>query len=319
MDDMVGLLWSQLGWPLIRLTFFISLGILVGNFIEALNWTSRMAKLSAPLIRAGNLSDVSGASFSLSFFSGVSGNTMLAEAYDQKRITKTELVLGNLFNSLPAYFLHLPTMFFITVPLIRGAAVVYVGLTLLAAFLRTFLVLFIGRFVLPKRDRVCIDCEIRRGEKISAESAWRKTLSRFKLRILRVMMFTVPIYTSFVILKQFAFFAWLEGLIASHLSFLTWLHPESLGVIVFQVVAEFTAGLAAAGVLLESGTMNGREIILALLVGNILSSPVRGIRHQFPVYAGIFTPKLALELIFYSQAFRVGSMILVASGYYFLG
>ncbi len=316
---MVAFLWTQLGWPLIRLTFFISLGIMVGNFIEALNWTSRMAKLASPLIRLGHLSDVTGASFSLAFFSGVSGNTMLAEAYDQERISKMELILGNLFNSLPTYFLHLPTLFFITVPLIKGAAFVYVGLTLVAAFLRTSLVLLIGRLILPKPEKVCIDCEIQRGERISAENAWRKAYNRFSRRIRRVMMFTIPIYASFVFLNQFGFFAWLEELIARHISFFAWLHPESIGVIVFQVVAEFTAGLAAAGVLLESATMTGREIVLALLVGNILSSPVRGMRHQFPVYAGIFTPKLAVELIFFSQAFRVGSLILVTCGYYFLG
>lgn len=318
MDDMFGLLWAQLGWPLIRLTFFISLGILVGNFIEALNWTSRMAKLSTPLIRLGHLSDVSGASFSLAFFSGVSGNTMLAEAYEQNRIPKLELVLGNLFNSLPVYFLHLPTLFFITVPLIKGAAIVYVGLTLLAAFLRTSLILVIGRIVLKKPDRVASASAINHGEKISLKNAWRKTLVRFSRRIRRVMLFTVPIYVSFFILKRYGFFAWLEELIAHQISFLSWLHPESIGVIVFQIVAEFTAGLAAAGVLLESGTMTAREIILALLVGNILSSPVRGMRHQFPIYAGIFTPKLAVELIFYSQTFRVGSLVLVTAGYYYL-
>jgi len=58
--------------------------------------------------------------------------------------------------------------------------------------------------------------------------------------------------------------------------------------------------------------------VLALLVGNILSSPMRAVRHQFPFYAGVFQPKLAVELITYNQAFRTGSIILVGIFYYFL-
>jgi hypothetical protein len=77
--------------------------------------------------------------------------------------------------------------------------------------------------------------------------------------------------------------------------------------------------LAAAGSLLDAGSISNRDLVLALLVGNVLSSPMRAIRHQFPYYAGIFSPRLALELIFYSQTFRAMAMIIVGAGYYFLG
>ncbi len=91
-----------------------------------------------------------------------------------------------------------------------------------------------------------------------------------------------------------------------------------MGIITLQIAAEFTAGLAAAGALLEAGNMSYREIILALLVGNILSSPIRAIRHQFPYYAGIFKPKVSAELIFYNQLFRVGSLMIMGCFYFFL-
>ena len=44
--------------------------------------------------------------------------------------------------------------------------------------------------------------------------------------------------------------------------------------------------------------MSIREIVLVLLIGNILSSPIRAVRHQYPYYAGIFKPVLAAELLF---------------------
>ncbi len=312
------LIWHGLGWPLVRLIFFVSVGVLVGNFIEALNWTHGMARLAAPLIRLGHLSDISGASFSMAFFSGVSGNTMLAEAYEQKRISKKELVLANLFNSLPTYFLHMPTLFFITAPLIKGAAFIYVGLTLAAAFLRTAAVLFIGRLLLPEKPEGCVTCALGRNQVSTFKQAVHKAWQRFRIRIRRVLLFTVPIYTAFFLLGRYGLFNALEQMIARHTDILSWLRPESLSIVVFHIAAEFTAGLAAAGALLDAGTLNYREIVLALLAGNILSSPVRGIRHQFPFYAGIFTPRLAVELIIYSQSFRTASLCLVAVIYYFL-
>ena len=122
-------LWTGLFWPLIRLTFFISVGLFVGNLIESLHWTRYAAKLAAPLARRARLKDISAASFSLAFFSGIAANTMLSEAHDKGNISDRELVLSNLFNSLPTYFLHLPTIFFIAAPFIGSAAAVYVGLT----------------------------------------------------------------------------------------------------------------------------------------------------------------------------------------------
>jgi hypothetical protein len=98
---------------------------------------------------------------------------------------------------------------------------------------------------------------------------------------------------------------------ADHLAFLSWLSPAAISIIALHVAAEFTAGLAAAGALLADGTMNNREIILALLVGNILSSPIRAFRHQFPYYAGIFKPGLAMQLILFSQSFRLISIVTV--------
>ena len=38
------------------------------------------------------------------------------------------------------------------------------------------------------------------------------------------------------------------------------------------------------------------------MVGNILSTPMRAIRHQLPAYAGFYRPALALRLILPTRA-----------------
>ena len=104
---------------------------------------------------------------------------------------------------------------------------------------------------------------------------------------------------------------------ASDGGFLFWLPPESLSILISQLAAEFTAGLAAAGALLDAGTLTVKEVVVALVLGNILSSPIRAFRHQFPYYAGIYKPALALKLIVFNQGLRVSSLLAMGSIYYF--
>ena len=313
--DTLALLWRELGSPLVHLLAFISIGLIVAGFIEALNWTKKMSVVAAPIIRFGHLSDLTGAAFSMAFFSGVAANTMLSEAYDQGKLSKKELLLANMFNSLPAYFLHLPTTFFLTLPLIKGATFLYVGLTLGAALLRTLGIAVLSHFLLGPRN-LSRDHGRREVEKVSFRLAAQRALARFKKRIRKILRLTLPIYIIFFGLSEAGMFQLLEEFLAQHLTCLSWLSPKAISIIALQIAAEFSAGLVAAGALLQDGTMNYKEIVLTLLIGNVLSSPIRAVRHQFPYYAGIFKPRLAVQLIVFSQSFRAVSIFLVAVLYY---
>ena len=297
-------LWAGLLLPLLRLTFFISLGLFVGNLIESLNWTHAVARAASPLTRLARLKDGSGASFSMAFFSGAAANTMLSEAYDKGELTDRELMFSNLFNSLPTYFLHLPTIFFITVPFIGAAAFIYVGLTLASAFLRTGFIVFLGRLLLTPPPEGCVPCRLDEGKSKNWREALAKTWKRFAKRIQKILIITVPIYVLIFFLNRFGVFSILEKYMAEHVHVFSWLPPQALSIVVFHVAAEFTAGLATAG---------------ALLLGNVLSTPMRAFRHQFPYYAGIFKPRLALKLVFYNQILRAGSIVLVGAVYYVVG
>ncbi|MBM9616043.1 hypothetical protein JWJ90_17375 [Desulfobulbus rhabdoformis] len=311
-------LWLHLGWPLTRLLLYLAIGLLVALFIESLNYTRKLAVVARPLTRFGHLAPITGASFSLCFFSGMAANTLLAEGYEQQKISRKELILANLFNSLPANFLHLPTTFFIAAPIIKGAAVVYIGLTISAALFRTLCIAVIGRILLPRQNGEPQAGELPPDPANPFRTALKNTLKRFKRRIRKIVTYTVPIYILFYFLNEAGFFQVAEQFIGAHLSWMSWLTPQALSILTFQMAAEFTAGLAAAGSLLASGAMEAKEIVLVLLIGNVLSSPIRAIRHQYPYYAGIFKPGLAAQLIFFSQSFRALSIALIAFLYYTL-
>jgi len=315
-QDLITQIWPQVIWPILRITFFITVGLFIANMIESLNWTHRLATLARPLIRIGRLSSITGASFSVAFFSGVSANSMLAEAFDQKKMGVDELIFANLFNSLPRFFLHLPTVFFLTAPLIKGAALIYVGLTFSAALLQTFLVVLGGRLFLPiKKYEEQPSRQARK--KTSWKQAFEKSVKRLRKRIIKILKFMIPVYTLFFLLNRFGFFTQLEDFIANRAWFLSWLNPQSLGIVILHISAEFSAGLAAASVLLAENSLSYRDVVLALLAGNILAAPIRALRHQLPYYTGIFPPRLAVILVGVSQSIRAFCVILIAICYYY--
>lgn len=314
-QDLLTAIWPQLVLPIFRLTLLISLGLFLANIIESLNWTHRLATLARPLIRLGNLSAVTGASFSVAFFSGVSANTMLAEAFDKGQMTKTELILANLFNSLPRFFLHLPTVFFLTVPLIKFGALLYVGITFSAALLQTFLVVTAGRILLENRGDSSL-APVQNTQKTSWRDALTRSGKRLKKRIPKILKYMVPIYILFFLFNRYGLFVEIENFIAHRAWFLSWLNPQSLGIVVLHVTAEFSAGLAAASVLLAENSLTYKEVVLALLVGNILSTPIRAIRHQLPYYTGIYSPQLAIQLVTISQVLRASCVVFTAIMYF---
>lgn len=311
--DLGTLVYRKLLKPLLRLTLFIAIGLFVGNLIEALQWTRQLGRVTRPLIRWGRLNDHSAVAFMAAFFSGVTANTLLVNAYKDRAITRKELFFSNLINTLPSFFLHLPTTFFILLPLVREAGVLYLACTLSAAILRTLTILTVSRITLPTRDLEPVKLPANSGE----TGLWRTTWEKFKRRFRRILIWTIPIYTLFFFLNQFGAFRWLERGLAGLFSF-TIVPVEALTIIAFQVMAEFTAGAAAAGALLAAGTLSIKQTVLALLIGNVISTPVRALRHQLPYYMGIFTPRLGIYLLSVGQLVRASSVVLALFLFYWL-
>ena len=126
--------------------FFITVGLVAGQVIEAAGWTKKLAIVAAPLFRFGNLGERCSAAFTTAFFSGVAANAMLVEFYNEGKISRKQLFLSNFVNQAPAFFLHLPTTFFIVIPLTRWAGALYFLLTFAAMVFRTALFLIYGHF-----------------------------------------------------------------------------------------------------------------------------------------------------------------------------
>ena len=312
---------SRLLWPLTRLMLFITIGLLVGQIIEVSGWIKPMAVLARPLFRFGHLGDHCSAAFTTAFFSGVSANAMLLDFFTEGYITRRQLFLSNFINQLPAFFLHLPTTFFIVIPLTGWAGALYFLITFMAVLLRTVLFLVCGRLMLPSpaKNKGGAAAQTTPASKKKAWSdIWNRIKSRLPRRFARITVYVIPIYTLVYVLNAMGIFKVLREALAGYV--VTSVMPmESLSVIILSFAAEFTSGFAAAGALLEAGVLTVKQTVLALLIGNILAFPVRALRHQLPRYIGIFSPRMGTQILLMGQGFRVTSIIVVGIIYYFVG
>lgn len=307
---------SRLIYPLLRLLFFIILGLTAGQVIESLKWTESLSVVARPFFRFGNLGERCSAAFTAAFISGVTANAMLISFYKENQISKKQLFLSNFVNQLPAYFLHLPTTFFIVLPLTGKAGVIYFVLTFTATLLRTSLFLLYGRLTL-KNSMTCNTLPDRERQKGKKQTLWETIRMKLPSRTANIAVYVLPMYISVFVINGLGLFAKANTFVASHIS-LTFLPIESLSVVVLSFAAEFTSGFAAAGALLNAGLITVKQTAMALLIGNILAFPIRALRHQLPRYIGVFSPKMGTQLLLMGQMFRILSLSVVGILYYYL-
>ena len=313
------IIFSRFVVPLFRLMIFITIGLLVGQIIEARGWTKTLAVIARPMFRFGNLGNHCSAVFTTAFFSGVAANAMLLDFYKEEKITRGQLFLSNFINQLPAFFLHLPTTFFIVIPLTGLAGALYFLITFIAVVFRTVFLLVLGRYWLPRpapEDTDKIHAAPRKMD-LNVKQIWDRLKSRLPRRISSIAVYVLPIYTLVFLMNAMGLFSWLREALSGYVV-TTFMPMESLSVIILSFAAEFTSGFAAAGALLDAGVLTIKQTVLALLIGNILAFPIRALRHQLPRYIGIFSPKMGTQLLLIGQGFRIMSIIIMGGLYYFV-
>ncbi len=304
--------------PLLNIFTGLALGVFLASLLEAFNITKQIAKITKPFVRYAHLSDVSAAAFAVALFSPASANAMLGEALYDKKLSEKEVIISNLFNSLPSTLTHIPTFFLMSFALIGKAAVIYTLISMCTAVCRTVATIFVGRFLLPASNVRTLGVTQKFAEEIppwqkALQSAWK----RFKKRMPRMLFIGIPIYFVMYYLQHFGYFDLFEKFLVENLGF-DFLKPESISIIVFYMAAELRASLIAGGTAYQAGSITANEVVLALLIGNVLSTPMRGIRHQLPAYASYYPTGFAVKLIFYNQFSRITSLALVAVLYYII-
>lgn len=301
-------------WPLCRLLLGLAAGLLIANLLESLRWTDFLAKITTPISRLGHLGPASTSAFALAFISSTAANGLLSEKYDQGVISLRELVIASMFNGLPSFLTHTPAIFFLAWPALGSAACAYVGLTLTATLIKLGITILLGRIILATPDNSAMSEVIqtkpaRLPQRLRA--GMRQAWQRFCRRMPKMILATAPIYLLVYYAQSRGLFNIMENWLADHLSWLAIVKPQALGIVILQLAAEMGAALGAAGAALQEGALAPRDVVLAMLAGNVLATPIRALRHQFPAYAGFYRPGTAIAMITANQSLRGACMIAV--------
>ncbi len=308
-------LYSRLFLPLLRLTLAVGVGLLLGIIIENAGLAARIGRLFAPFLRFGHLKEASALAFTTAFFSAVSASTILMNAHQDKAIDRRELMISALILTFPAFFAHLPSMFFIITPFVGILGLYYLLILLSADILRTAAFLLAARLTLPPYAPAPAPTA---QERPGWSQIWQDTRKKFLSRLYNILVITIPIFVLVFLAQEGGAFEWLREQFTSSLAGIR-LPVEAFSILAFSLAAETTGGFAAAGALLSSQALSSGVVLFTLVLGTILSSPMRAVRHQLPYYLGIYTPALGLKLMVLSQIFRTLSLLPFLLMIYYVG
>lgn len=298
------------------------LGLILAELIVVYDAAERIAFVARPITRFSHLSDATGASFMMAFFSAASANSMLAGYYHDGVIEKRELFVASLVNSFPATTMHWRSLLPVLIPLLGFTGLAYFGLLMLVGLLKTALVMAAGRLLLPGRpgakaaEIIFEDLRVGIGSvskdrphfgdalKISARAA--------RPKVVRVVKMTTAIMFLVSVLIQVGAF----DLLSQQLSGIGGLLPlPAAGIsIIAAQFAGYIAAYTVAGGLLAAGEVTGKEVVVTLMIGNVITSAGWAVRWLIPSHAGIFGPRIGTELVICSTGLRNVLMILVALG-----
>ncbi len=309
-------LWSKLVLPIARLTCYLTIGLSIGLLVESMGWSEKLAALVKPVTSFGRLKKEASAAFVSAFISGIVANTMLMGYMQEGRLTKRELVLGYIMNNgLPIYLVHLPSTFFIVVSIAGDAGLTYLGITFIAACLRTTFAALYSRIA----SKALIDepTTLSPDNQSKVDREKPRLIKKLLDRLVRIILYTIPIYVIVFLVNQWGLFKALRKVAAGSIA--TDFYPvQEASIVIFTLAAEFSSGFAAAAALMNGGALTVKQASIALVLGTIAAAPVRAIRHQLPTHTGIFSIGLGTELLILSQGLRIISLIIVLLPYGFL-
>ncbi len=293
--------------PMLRLLGFVTFGLLAALLIETLGWTVALGRLAAPLASWAHLPQVAVASFITALVSNPAANAMLSEALEKKTLSPRALLGANLLNgSWPSFIVHLPSTLVVATSFAGRAGLAYVAIMFTAATLRLVGAAFLGRLILPPVVTEAPDAPAQKRKPL--REIWPDLRKRLTKRVITLLSVAAPIFFLITYAANLGLFAELQDFSATHFPD-SFLPVEAATLIVFSLTAEFSSGFVAAGALLQNNTLTMAQAAAALVIGNIIATPIRVIRWQLAAFIGFFQLKLALILILCNQAFRVISLI----------
>ncbi|WP_340818577.1 nucleoside recognition domain-containing protein [Methanolobus sp. WCC4] len=281
----------------------IVVGTIIMDILVEMGWVKKLGFLASPVMRFGNLREELGVSFLTSFGSSAAGNSMIAKLHDNNYIDRKETIIATMVNSFPSSIVLSRDLLPVVVVLLGSTGLIYLGIVVLIGFLKTLMALVAARVLLEPKPYGEIHANI---EKVPFMQALEKASKRSGKSLKKIVLTMAVVSIIVFQLMETGIFDWVSSLMSN--SFLIGYVPAEGLPIVAGWFASNIAAYTIAGNLLTAEMLTPKDVILALIVGRILASVPR-IKSMLPYYAGIFSPRLGVKIMFVSLMMQNGIMV----------
>ena len=286
---------------MVRIVPVIAIGILATSFAVNIGLMRKFDRLIKPLSSKANISAVSALSVVTCTFSTTAGYSMLVDGLNEKMISEREVIATTVISSFPSILSHLFTYFVPVVIPILGLTTgsIYVCLVGFAAFLKTCFGIFLARLWLKdansfsskpllstNHDNAPIE-----DKKHELNKSAKSTYKMLK-RIVPTMFITLFLVSVAMELNLFDSFSTIFGPLTNILE----LESEVVLISATEIVNTY-AGMILAGSLLGEGLISTKGVLIALLLGNVVSFSARFVKHSLPLHVSLFGPKLGSKTV----------------------
>jgi len=286
-----------------RIVPVIAIGILATSFAVNVGLMKKFDRLIKPLSSKANISTLSALSVVTCTFSTTAGYSMLSDGLNEKMISDREVIATTLICSFPSTLSHFFPFFMPVVIPILGLATgsIYVCLVGLAALLKTCFGIFLARIwlndanVFSAKPQLSTNHDNARapvGDKKSALNKSAQSTYKMLKRIVPTMFITLFLVSVAMELNLFDSFSAILGPLTNILG----LESEVVLISATEIVNTY-AGMILAGSLMGEGLISTKGVLIALLLGTVVSFSARFVKHSLPLHVSLFGPKLGSKTV----------------------
>lgn len=283
---------------------FMVIGILLASTAVEFRIFNRLFPVMKPVLHHAHFTPHSGIAFITAFGSPVTAVAMMAEFYNEKKITQKEALLATVATWFPqtvyeAFAYIAPTI----VPVLGMVGIAYLSLFVLNGMVVAVLMVIAGRVLLTRNDSEFVTEG--GGEKVVLGTALKRSVNSSLLLLKRIVVIALPVSIVAFVLIDLGLFDALPG-------YLGWMPipPEALAVIPLELANPMAAYIVLAD-LMDAGIIDFKLALLTLLVGNLLVSLRYILTHRLPYYSGIFGPVMSVKVISVSAGLQLGLTVLM--------
>ena len=285
----------------IKIVPIIAIGIFATGLAVNLGLMRKFDRLVKPLSAKARISGTSALSVLTCTFSSTAGYSMLSEGLNNKRISEREVIAVSLITSFPGILSHLFTFFIPVVIPILGftTGVIYVCLRGFVALLKTCLGIFLARLWLKDIDNQSTNSQSSVSNPVHTSIDKKHALNKsaastYKMlkRITPIMLITLFLTSVAMELGIFQSFSKILDPVMNILGL-----ESEIALISATLIVNTYSGMILSGSLLGDGMISTKGVLIALLLGNVISFSTRFVKHSLPLHVSLFGPKLGGKIV----------------------